>query len=183
MIPLLGDNIKLRAIEPSDLDILFQWENNPENWLISNTTAPFSKYVLKKYIENSHLDIYEARQLRLMIDLMDEQGHVIDVIGTIDLFDFDPVHMRAGVGILIARKDKREKGLASEALSVLMDYAFGTLHLHQVFCNIAVENEASIKLFKKLGFMEVGLQKDWLRRNHEWLDVLLLQKIGEACCD
>ena len=92
MIPLLGENIKLRAIEPSDLEILFEWENNPENWLISNTTVPFSRHILKKYIESAHQDIYEARQLRLMIDLMDPQGNILNSIGTIDLFEFDPMH-------------------------------------------------------------------------------------------
>jgi diamine N-acetyltransferase len=178
MIPLLSENIKLRAIEPSDLDIIFQWENNPENWLISNTTVPFSKHVLNKYIENAHQDIYEARQLRLMIDLMDPKGNIINVIGTIDLFDFDPRHRRAGVGILIAQKENRRQGLASEALSVLADYAFGTLHLHQLYCNIAYDNKASLNLFKKHGFVEVGVKKDWLRRNREWLDVILLQKIS-----
>ena len=178
MIPLLGENIKLRAIEPSDLDIIFQWENNPENWLISNTAVPFSKHVLKKYIENAHQDIYEARQLRLMIDLMDAKGNILNVIGTIDLFDFEPQHRRAGVGILIAQKENRRQGLASEALSVLVDYAFGTLHLHQLYCNIAYDNKASLNLFKKHGFVEVGVKKDWLWRNQEWLDVTLLQKIS-----
>ena len=178
MIPLLGENIKLRAIEPSDLDVIFQWENNPENWLISNTTVPFSKHILQKYIQNAHQDIYEARQLRLMIDLMDTQGNILNVIGTIDLFDFDPVHRRAGVGILIAHKENRRQGLAFEALSVLTDYAFGTLHLHQLYCSIASDNEASHRLFKKHGFVEVGIKKDWLRKNQDWLDVILLQKIS-----
>ena len=178
MIPLLGDNIKLRAIEPSDLDLIFQWENDPENWLISNTSIPFSRHILNKYIENAQQDIYEARQLRLMIDLMDPQGNILNVIGTIDLFDFDPVHRRAGVGILIAEKENRRQGLASEALSVLTEYAFGTLLLHQLYCNIATNNEVSLKLFKRHGFVEVGIKNDWLRRNHKWLDVILLQKIG-----
>ena len=178
MIPLLGENIKLRAIEPADLDFIYKWENDPENWLVSNTSVPFSKHVLKKYIENAHLDIYEARQLRLMISLLDQQGNDLDVIGTIDLFDFDPFHRRAGVGILIAKKESRKKGLASEALSILIDYAFETLHLHQLYCNIAVKNAPSLKLFRKFGFSEIGVQKEWLRQNNSWVDVVLLQKLS-----
>ena len=179
MIPLLGDNIKLRAIEPSDLDLIFKWENDPENWLISNTSTPFSRHILNRYIENAQQDIYEARQLRLMIELMDKQGNDLEVIGTIDFFDFDPMHLRAGIGILIARKDKRKLGLASEALAVFTDYAFSTLHLHQLYCNIVKENKDSLKLFKKHGFTEAGMKRDWIRRKHKWLDVVLLQKISK----
>ncbi len=178
MIPLSGEHIKLRAIEPSDLDVLYEWENDPENWLVSNTTAPFSRHVLQKYIEHAHQDIYEARQLRLMIDRLDETREVCEIIGTIDLFDFDPLHRRAGVGILIARKKNRMKGLASEALSILIGYAFHNLHLHQLYCSVSEDNQSSMKLFKKFGFKEVGKKMDWIRRKNCWVGVFLLQKIN-----
>jgi diamine N-acetyltransferase len=178
MIPLAGKNIKLRPIEPSDLDYLYEWENDPENWLVSNTSAPFSRHTLRKYIENAHQDIYEARQLRLMIDRQDPSADKPETVGIIDLFDFDPLHLRAGVGILIAQKGDRMKGLASEAVSLLMDFAFHSLHLHQLYCNVAEDNEASLKLFSKLGFSEVGRKRDWIRNREKWLGVYLLQKIN-----
>ena len=178
MIPLRGEHIKLRAIEPSDLDVLYKWENDPENWLVSNTMTPFSRHVLQKYIENAQMDIYEARQLRLMIDWMDESHETREIIGTIDLFDFDPLHLRAGVGILIASKENRMKGLASEALAILIDYAFQSLLLHQLYCNISEDNQASLKLFKKFGFMEIGKKMDWLRIKNRWINVHMLQKIN-----
>ncbi|MFC2112741.1 GNAT family N-acetyltransferase [Bacteroidota bacterium] len=178
MIPLIGKNIKLRAVEPSDLDVLFEWENDPENWTVSNTSAPFSRHVLQKYIETAQLDIYESRQLRLMIDRLDPTENEPETIGIIDLFDFDPQHLRAGVGILIARKEDRMKGLASEALSLLIEYGFGTLHLHQLFCNVTEDNLASIKLFEKHGFLRIGNKKDWIRSENEWINVLLLQLIN-----
>ncbi|MFC2081178.1 GNAT family N-acetyltransferase [Bacteroidota bacterium] len=177
MIPLSGEKIKLRAIEPSDLDLLYEWENDPENWLVSNTTTPFSRHILQKYIENAHQDIYEARQLRLMIDRIDK-GHTPEIVGTIDLFDFDPLHLKAGVGILIARKENRMKGLASEALSILIDYAFHRLHLHQLYCNISENNQQSLELFKKFGFKETGKKIDWIRQKNKWINVYILQKIN-----
>lgn len=178
MIPLAGRNIRLRAIEPSDLDVLYEWENDPENWLVSNTTAPFSRHVLGKYLETAHLDIYETRQLRLMIDRAEAEGDKNETIGIIDLFDFDPLHLRAGIGILIARKEDRLKGMATEALGLLIEYAFQNLHLHQLFCNVTEDNPGSLSLFKKLGFSEAGRKKDWLRSKDSWVDVLLLQKIN-----
>lgn len=179
MIPLAGKHIKLRAVEPSDLDILYKWENDPANWLVSNTTAPFSRHVLRKYLENAHLDIYEARQLRLMIERLPAEGLDDDIIGIIDLFDFDPLYMRAGIGILIASEEDRNRGLATEALTILIDHAFRNLRLHQVYCYISEDNAASLKLFRKLGFRETGRQADWIRSGDKWLDVFILQKLND----
>jgi diamine N-acetyltransferase len=177
MNSLSGKNIRLRAIEPADLDIIYEWENDPANWLISNTITPFSKHVLNRYIEHAHKDIHEARQLRLMIDLMDTSGVTKETIGTVDLFDFDPVHKRAGLGILIANQENRMKGFAYESLSILIQYSFETLHLHQLYCNISNDNQASLNLFKKRGFVEIGTKRDWLREGSGWLDVHLLQLV------
>ena len=179
MLSLTGRNIKLRALEPSDLEVLYQWENDPENWLVSNTRAPFSRHTLRRYIESSHQDIYEARQLRLMIDRKKPLPGEPDTVGIIDLFDFDPLHLRAGVGILIARKGDRMKGLASEAVALLIDFAFNTLHLHQLYCNVPEGNDASLKLFRKMGFREAGRKRDWMRSSEKWLDVFLLQRIND----
>jgi diamine N-acetyltransferase len=177
MNPLSGNKIRLRAIEPADLDMLYKWENDPDNWLISNTITPFSRQVLRRYIEHAHKDIHEARQLRLMIDRVDESGSAVETIGTVDLFDFDPVNQRAGLGILIAEKENRMKGYASETLSILIRYAFDTLHLHQLYCHVSMDNQASLRLFKKLGFRKVGVKRDWLRTSHGWMDVCLLQRV------
>jgi diamine N-acetyltransferase len=178
MIPLAGKDIKLRAVEPADLNLLYDWENDPENWIVSNTTAPFSRHVLQKYIESAQHDIYEARQLRLMIDRLESDKDEEVTLGIIDLFDFDPLHRRAGIGILIARQEDRMKGIASEALGILIDYAFGSLQLHQLYCNVSEDNPASLKLFEKYNFLKIGVKRDWVRKENEWVNVLLLQLIN-----
>ena len=165
------NEIRLRAPEPEDLELLYKWENDESNWILSSTVTPFSKYTLKQYIENSHRDIYETGQLRLMID------HIPDnvTIGTIDLFDFDQFHKRAGLGILIANEAYRRKGYASMALKCLIDYCFNTLHLHQLYCNILANNCESISLFQKQGFVEAGIKKDWIKTTDGYLDEHIFQ--------
>ena len=175
MTPLEGKNIILRALEPSDIDLLFDWENDTSIWLVSNTIVPFSRFILKKYIGRSHLDIYQTKQLRLMIDVKMEKS--AKTIGTIDLFDFDPFHQRAGVGILIKNKENRQKGYASEALKILIDYCFNTLNLHQLYCNIDVTNATSLKLFKKHNFQIIGEKKEWTRYGDKWIGEYMLQLI------
>ena len=168
------EKIKLRALEPEDLELLYEWENNDSYWVISNTVAPFSKYTLKRYMENSHKSIYETGQLRLMIDIFDEKK----TIGTIDIFDFDPFHKRAGLGILIADEAHRRKGYASMALKCLIDYCFKTLQLHQLYCNILASNCESIDLFKKVGFTQAGIKKEWIKVTEGYLDESMFQLIN-----
>lgn len=168
--------ISLRALEPEDLELLYEWENNHEIWHISNNLAPYSKYILKQYIENSHLDIYQTRQLRFIIELNDN-GHPRS-IGTIDLFDFDPFHNRAGIGILIAGEADRCKGFGGLALKELLDYSFRTLCLHQLYCNIATDNISSLELFRKAGFTQCGLRKGWIRCDNGWKDEYMLQLLN-----
>lgn len=177
MSVLESENIRLRALEPADVDLLFRWENDTGLWMISNTLVPYSKYIIKQYIKNSHLDIYQTRQLRMMIDLKREDK--VDTIGTIDLFDFDPYHLRAGIGILIKEEKDRKKGYAAEALKLFIHYCFQTLQLHQVYCNVSADNESSLKLFLKQGFIVVGEKKEWLRDGKTWRSEYLLQLIRE----
>ncbi len=172
-ITLEGSRVLLRAPEPEDVDILYQWENDTRIWHLSNTVAPFSRFVLEQYVMNSHEDIYKTRQLRLMI--VSTEHH--KTVGTVDLFDFDPTHRRAGIGLMIAEQERR-KGFASEALELLIDYCFATLMLHQVYCNITPENKASLELFQKKGFEIVGSKKEWLLINNRWHHELLLQLIN-----
>ena len=167
------EKINLRALEPEDLELLYEWENNDSYWTISNTVTPFSKFTLKRYLKHSHKNIYETGQLRLMIDIIAEKK----TIGTIDLFDFDPFHKRAGIGILIADETQRRKGYASMALKCLIQYCFTTLQLHQLYCNILANNSESIELFEKLGFVRVGIKKEWVQTADGYLDEDMFQLI------
>lgn len=171
MATLIGKNINLRALEPEDLDFLFSTENSESFWEISNTQTPFSKYILQKYIKNSHQDIYEAKQYRFVICTAENIP-----IGMIDLFDFNPQHQRVGLGILILPKHQT-KGYGFEALEMIIDYAFTYLDVHQIFANITSDNLNSITLFEKFNFIKSGLKKDWINSNSSFKDEILYQLI------
>ena len=173
MQALSGNNIHLRALEPEDLDFLYSVENNASFWEISSTQAPYSKHILKQYLANAHQDIYEAKQLRLVI-IGNESGKSV---GLIDLFDYSPHHKRAGVGILIL-EGEQQKGYASEALQLLIDYSFKHLNMHQLFANITLDNKKSIQLFKKYNFEEVGIKKDWVFTDGKFKDEVLYQLLN-----
>ena len=103
-----------------------------------------------------------------------------ELIGFIDLFDFDPIHRRAGIGIVIASEEHRGQGLAKEGLALLCTYGFTHLGLHQLYANILEENTASIALFENLGFKAVGLKKDWVFYQGEFRNEILFQKLSTS---
>lgn len=176
MKTLTGKNILLRALEPTDLDFLYQMENDESIWEVSNTLAPYSQFILKQYLENSHKDIFEVKQLRLVISTLNNQN----AIGCIDLFDFDPKHQRVGVGILISSTEDKQKGYASEALQIVTNYAFTHLNVHQVYANISEDNLASIKLFERLGFLKTGIKLDWIHSKGSYKNELHYQLINNV---
>jgi len=169
---LTGSRIRLRAVEPQDVETMYAWENDPRIWRVSGTLTPFSRHMLQRFVEEQRFDIYQTRQLRLMIE--DPAG---TVIGTIDLYDFDPYHRRAGVGILIYDASQRGKGYAADALSVLVEYARNTLALHQLWCDIDTRNEASLRLFRRAGFTDAGIRRDWNFTPEGYRDEQFLQLV------
>jgi diamine N-acetyltransferase len=170
---LKGKNSYLRALEAEDIDFLYRLENNPDIWEISGTLTPYSRHVLKNYLDNAHRDLHEVKQLRLCICRNDHT-----TVGLIDLFDFDSRHRRAGIGIIVSEEEHRNKGVGSEAISLLLDYSFSVLNLHQLYANVLEDNLGSIHLFKKMGFTEVGAKKDWMLSQNGFKNEILYQKIN-----
>ena len=173
-MPYLENNqIKLRALEPEDLDVLYKWENDTDLWKCGATMAPYSRFAIKEYIAESRLDFFQTKQLRLMIVWRDNN----EAVGTVDLYDFDPVNLRAGVGILIDAA-YRGKGLAQQALHLLKDYAFDFLLLKQLYAYIPKQNEISLKLFSKSGYTHTACLKEWIKTQVGFEDVYVVQLIN-----
>ena len=163
----MKNKLILRAIEPTDLDKLYAWENDPRVWFHSSTTRPLSKHTLQLYIDSIG-DIHTDKQVRLIFELNGES------LGCVDLFEYDPLHQRAGIGIMIDQKHEGN-GYAKAALALLKEYAFDQLGLHQLFCSISSDNPRSLGLFESVGFEITGTKKDWIRKNKLWMDEITLQ--------
>jgi len=152
---------------------LLQWENDPAVWHLSHTLQPFSQFDIEQYVLNAGKDIFADRQIRLMIDKNDNAA----TVGSIDLFDFEPLHRRLGLGILIS-KPEQNKGFASEALGLVVEYCFKKLMVHQLYANITPDNKKSIRLFENKNFELIGIKKDWLLIKNKWADEWMYQLIN-----
>lgn len=167
-------DIYLRALEPEDLALLYQIENDEDIWQHSANKAPISQFALKQYLENSlSQTLFESGELRLVVVRRSDA----QAIGFIDLFELDHFHGRAAVGIVI-KKDYQSQGYGRQALHALKNYARQSLHLHQLSAQIAASNHACRQIFVKEDFIDCGCLKDWNRLpDGQYEDVICYQSI------
>ena len=168
---LENENIRLRAVEPEDLDRLYVWENDTQLWDVGNTRNPYSRYILKQYIVNSDKDIYETKQLRLMIVSV-KSG---ETVGTVDLFDFDIHNSRIALGLFVDAAFQGN-GFARESLHLVEEYVFGYLKINQLYCHISENNIPSMRLFEQEGYEKTGLLKDWIHTSGGFENIVVFQK-------
>ena len=151
--------LRLRKIEPSDLPFLYQWENDAVMWADSDTHNPLSRHDLHQYIENTTGDIYRDGQLRLIIEGVADTSSP-NIIGCIDLFDFDARNRKAAIGMYIA-PEARGQGVGKQAVQLLLDYAFGFLHLRMLYAIISVHNTACSHIYEQMGFVGSSPLANW----------------------
>ena len=148
-------NISLRRPKLLDLDQLFLWENNLDNSLFSDNPVFYTNDQLKDFL-SSHQDIFLDTQIRYIIDLSGSP------IGCIDLFDYDMINSRAGVGVFIDEKF-RNSGLGFKALSLLKTISLKDYLISNLYANILSTNKVSIQLFEKAGFNKNGIKQNGSR--------------------
>lgn len=173
--------LRLRKIEPSDLPFLYQWENDATMWADSDTHNPLSRHDLHQYIENTTGDIYRDGQLRLIIEGITDSpssnsliASSPKILGCIDLFDFDARNRKAAIGMYIA-PEARGKGVGKQAVQLLLDYAFGFLHLRMIYAIISVHNTACSHIYEQMGFIPSSSLANWTLEG----DAILWQKSNQ----
>lgn len=168
---LENDKLLLRAVEPEDLDRLYAWENNSQLWDVGNTRNPYSKFVLKQYISQSDSNIYESKQLRLMMvsKITDE------TVGTVDLFDFDIHNSRIALGLFVDTPFQGN-GYAKASLRLVEEYLFDYLKINQLYVHIAENNTASILMFENENFDKTGILKDWIKMVDGFGNIVVFQQ-------
>ena len=168
---LKSNKLKLRAVEPEDLDLMYIIENDTELWPVGQNSVPFSHFALKQYIAENSNDFFHDRQLRLAIETSDT-----DCVGFVDLQHYDPRHHRAEVGIVVVR-EKQRQGIATEALQLLSSYVSRHLGIHQLYALVPETCKASQALFRRCGYKETATLQEWLYTPEGWLSVKVFQLV------
>lgn len=129
----------------SDAPTILSWENNPENWVVSDNTSPYSIDDIEQLILSFH-DLKKPSQLRFMI-CKDEI-----LLGAVDIFDINYENKSGSIGILIAEDEFRRKGYASKALQMI-ELEAQKLGIYQLKALIHTNNNKSRNLFEKMGYL------------------------------
>lgn len=161
--------VRLRAMEPEDLDLIYVMENDEDQWSAGRTNVPYSRYVLHDYIASATNDIYADGQVRMVIESVEG-----NVVGLVDLVDFSAQHLRAEISIVVLRECRR-CGFAAAALRKVAAYALRTLHLHQLYAVVAEDNEASLALLTSCGYRVKGELDEWLYDGRGYRKAKVLQ--------
>jgi diamine N-acetyltransferase len=171
---LENEKIRLRAVEPEDLDRLYMWENNSQLWDAGNTRNPYSRFMLKQYINESERDIYESKQLRLMM-VSKKTG---ETVGTIDLFDFEIHNSRIALGLFVDATFQGN-GYAKTSLKLVEEYVFEYLKINQLYVQISQNNIASIGMFEQENFEKTGILKNWIKTLDGFENIVVFQQFSE----
>jgi len=171
---IAGKRIYLREIEIADADRYYcDWLNDPQvNKYLESRFKKWSVKQLKSYIrkvKKSKDSIFMA------VILKDSNQH----IGNIKLGPINPIHGFADMGIIIGEKSSWGKGLGSEAIRLAMNYAFNNLKIHKLTAGVYSNNIASIKAFKKAGFLTEGKREKHYLYNGKYIDAVLFGCIGK----
>lgn len=179
----MNNDFFLRALEPDDLNAVFEAENRREALLSGECRIPYSYAFLKQYIESSLKETFlSAGQLRLIVSRFAEAGEPCSVsggredVGIVDFFNYDVFCARAEIGILLYDR-ARAQGLSPKILHTALNYARNQLNLHQLYAEILADNAPSLHLFREAGFEPCGTKKEWFRAGGEWMDVHCFQKL------
>ncbi|MDT8910582.1 GNAT family N-acetyltransferase [Amycolatopsis sp. PS_44_ISF1] len=170
---LIGELVRLRALEPSDAEPLYRWVNDWELGRWMNNSHPHSLDQIRKLCEDRKVNTYA--QVVLGIERIADGR----LLGVVDLRDAEPEQGRAEVDIYIGDREHQGGGYGTEALRLMCRYGFTVMRLHLIALWVVAENEAARHVYRKLGFVEDGRHRECFRgqdgRYHDMYLMSLLE--------
>ena len=161
------DNLILRTPLLSDFDDLLSWENDLKNNQYTDVPVFYTPSQIEDFLNSDH-DLLLQNQIRYIIELNSS------AVGCIDLYDYDVVNSRAGVGIYVD-SNFRNKGIASKSLELLKSISIEKYLISNLYADIMSGNRSSIKIFEKANFIKNGIKSNWIRTENSFEDVLFYQ--------
>ena len=162
---LAGKKCYLSPMDVNDAEKYAEWLNDLE--LTSYLTLYNS--VINKDTERIFLEKLSKEHNYSIID-----KNTDELIGTCGFVELDHINQISEVGIFIGDKNYWNKGYGTEALTLLLDYGFKALNLHNIMLKVYSFNERAIKSYKKAGFKLMGKRREALKRGNETFDILYM---------
>jgi RimJ/RimL family protein N-acetyltransferase len=164
---LIGERLYLRPLEKSDLGVLQTWANDPELRGLTGETMPSSQVGMEETFERARTD-----PDRVWFVVVHKETH--QVIGEARLLRMFYAWRTTDLSIILGDKTAWGRGFGTEAINLLLDYAFGYLNFHRVSIGVVASNERALRFYEKVGFKREGLQRDGYYYNHAYQDFVMM---------
>ncbi|MGD6845313.1 GNAT family N-acetyltransferase [Bacillus infantis] len=164
---LQGERIYLRPISTDDTDIYVKLLYNEQSRKLTGLKKAFSKDQIFSYIKEKAEDSSSI----LLLIVLDGTN---EVIGDIALQDIDSTNRNANIRVNISEEENQGRGYGSEAMELMLGYAFGVLNLHRIELNVFVYNDRALHVYEKLGFKQEGVQREALFYDHQYHDSIMM---------
>ena len=164
---LEGKTVYLRPFEREDLPLMQAWMNDPEIRGITGEVAPSNRLQTEAYFERVKND--ESRAWFMIV--RKDTGQVIGETGLLRMFH---AWRTTDMSIIIGEKDCWGKGYGTEAMLLMLDYAFGYLSFHRVAIGVVGFNERALRFYEKIGFKQEGVQRDGYYYNPRFHDFVMM---------
>jgi RimJ/RimL family protein N-acetyltransferase len=165
---LRGERLWLTALTRSDAAVMARWEYDSEylRLLDASPARPRSEEEIARWLDS----IFRSpTDYTFGLRLIDTD----DLIGWAQLDGVDWAHRTTSLGIGIGNRTFWDSGYGSEAIGLLLDFAFDELNLHRVYLTVFSYNQRAIHLYEKLGFQHEGTYREHLQRDGQRYDMLL----------
>jgi len=164
---LVGERVYLRPIEPEDLPFIRQWANDPEVRRLTGEALPMSKAGADEFLERVRQD----KERVWFVVVLKENDRVIGEAGLLRMFH---PWRNTDLSIIIGDKEAWGKGYGTQAILLLLDYAFGYLGFHRVSVGVVGFNERALRFYEKVGFKREGIQRDGYYYDHAFHDFVMM---------
>ncbi len=162
---LVGERVYLRPFEKKDLPYVYQWANDPEVRALTAEVNPMTPSGLEKF-----WDKVSNEPDRIWLTVCLKEGD--RPIGEVGLHRMFPAWRQTDLSIILGDKSTWSQGYGTEAINLLLDFAFGYLNMHRVSLGVVAFNDRAVKFYEKIGFKHEGLERDGYYYNHRYCDFI-----------
>ncbi len=171
-IMIKGKHVALTPLVAADLPVMFEWINDREQVLFNAPYRPVS--------ETQHAAWFEAIQrqrdtVSFSIRLL-KRGNLI---GSCQLHNINPVHRTAELQIRLGVAKEQGHGYGTEAVRLLLNFAFKDLNLNRVGLHVLVTNEAALRVYEKVGFVQEGVLRKAAHIDGKYVDIAVMGILRE----
>ncbi len=164
---LIGDRVYLRPLEKDDFSQLYVWSNDPEIRGLTGEVFPTSQESVEEFQGRLRTD-----SSRVWFGVVvKEDDHLIGEAGLLRMF---PAWRTTDLSLIIGDRAAWRKGYGTDAMKLLLDYAFGYLNFHRVAIGVVGTNERALQFYEKVGFKREGIQRDGYYYNHAYQDFVMM---------